>query len=120
MPRTKGKEIDSLKDDIVYGDVFGELVKNHRLLQDVSTRRIEEQTRDLLGQWLKAHAPLVQIREIEALAAAVIGDRQLAFRWLSEPNPATDGKAPIDLLGDESGFDRVKTLLLRIEYGVLA
>jgi len=72
-----------------------------------------------LGQWIKTHAPVEQIREIEALAETVIGDRQQAFQWLSEPNAATDDKAPMDLLGDQSGYDRVKNLLLRIEYGVL-
>lgn len=74
----------------------------------------------LLGQWVKTHAPVNQIRDIEALAETVLDDKQQAFKWLSEPNPATDDKPPIDLLGDQSGYDRVKNLLLRIEYGVLA
>ena len=79
----------------------------------------DEPIGDLVGLWVKTHAPVNQIREIEALAETVLGDREQASKWLSEPNLATDDKAPITLLGDQRGYDRVKNLLLRIEYGVL-
>ena len=74
----------------------------------------------LIERWVLTHAPLDQIREVEKLATDVIGSNEDAVKWLSEANPATDGRAPLDLLGDQEGYDRVKNLLMRIEYGVLA
>lgn len=70
--------------------------------------------------WIKGHLPADEIEEISTLASAVIGDKSKATQWLSEPNLATDNRAPIDLIGEKDGYERVKNLLLRIEYGVLA
>jgi putative toxin-antitoxin system antitoxin component (TIGR02293 family) len=77
-------------------------------------------TRRLWERWIAEHLPTSQIEEILSLAAAVIGDRERAAEWLSEPNPALDNRSPLNLIGEKDGFDRVKHLLLRIEYGVLA
>lgn len=74
----------------------------------------------LFEHWVKAHAPTNQIHRINALAISVIGDEVRALNWLKEPNPATDNRAPIELLGEPQGYERVTNLLLRIEYGVLA
>jgi uncharacterized protein (DUF2384 family) len=74
----------------------------------------------LVQEWAKRHAPKAQIEEISTLASVVIGDRLMAVRWLSEPNLATDDRPPIDLIGEPDGFQRVKNLLLRAEFGVLA
>jgi antitoxin StbD len=61
-----------------------------------------------------------QIEEVTQLANLVFGDNSVATSWLREPNLATDNQSPISLLGTVDGFDRVKDLLLRIQYGVLA
>ena len=74
----------------------------------------------LAQRWITGHLPAAEIEEISTLASAVIGDRSKATQWLSEPNIATDNRAPIDLIGEKDGYERVKSLLLRIEYGVLA
>jgi hypothetical protein len=74
----------------------------------------------LVRHWIKTHVPTAQIEEITALAYTVIEDEDQAVRWLSEPCLATDNRPPIDLIGEKNGFERVKNLLLRIEYGVLA
>jgi putative toxin-antitoxin system antitoxin component (TIGR02293 family) len=58
--------------------------------------------------------------DISRLAERVFGNQQNAFKWLHQPNLATDNKAPIELLGTLEGFKRVENLLLRIDYGVLA
>jgi putative toxin-antitoxin system antitoxin component (TIGR02293 family) len=58
--------------------------------------------------------------EITALAISVFGKEETAKEWLSERNLATDDKPPIGLLDTAEGVERVKNLLLRIEYGVLA
>ena len=74
----------------------------------------------LLSCWRQAHTPTAQIEEIASLATTVLEDSDKAVKWLSEANPATDDRAPIELIGEAQGFERVKNLLLRIEYGVLA
>jgi len=53
-------------------------------------------------------------------AEDVFGIPEVAGKWLQEPNLATDGQPPIVLLGSDGGYARVKTLLDRIDYGVLA
>ncbi len=59
-------------------------------------------------------------RRISKHAEDVFGSSEIARRWLQEPNLATDGRPPGALLDSESGYARVKTLLDRIDYGVLA
>ena len=59
-------------------------------------------------------------RRILKHAEEVFGSSEIAQRWLQEPNLATDGRAPIALVESESGYARVKMLLDRIDYGVLA
>jgi uncharacterized protein (DUF2384 family) len=58
--------------------------------------------------------------ELEGLAEHVFGDKHVGKEWLRKPNLATDNAPPINLLTTADGFERVKNLLLRIEYGVLA
>ncbi len=53
-------------------------------------------------------------------ATEVFGDRAVAERWMQTPNLATDNRPPATLLGSEQGYLRVKALIDRIDYGVLA
>ena len=99
------------------------VVKGRHLLLGtvVAEARIESRAaKALVQEWAKRHAPTDQIEEISTLASVVIGDPQRALRWLSEPNLAIDNRAPIDLIGEKDGCERVKNLLLRAEFGVLA
>jgi hypothetical protein len=73
----------------------------------------------LAQMWITRHLPAAEIEDISTLASAVIGDKRKATQWLSEPNNATDNRAPIDLIGERDGYERVKSLLMRVEYGVL-
>ena len=84
-------------------------------------RNYAESTAQILERnWINAYLPRTQISEICELAETVFEDKNAAVSWLCEPNLATDDAPPLDLLGTEAGFDRVKNLLLRIQYGVLA
>jgi len=74
----------------------------------------------LAQKWITRHLPAAEIEDISTLASAVIGDKRKATQWLSEPNIATDNRAPIDLIGERDGYERVTSLLMRVEYGVLA
>ena len=82
--------------------------------------RVELPTAPLVNDWIASNLPADQIGKISALANEVFGDEPVATAWLREPNLAMDNKPPISLLGTQLGFDRVKNLLLRIRYGVLA
>jgi len=73
----------------------------------------------LSAQWVASHLPSKQIQSIFRHAEGVFGAPEVAGKWLQEPNLATDGRPPITLLGSEGGYARVKTLLDRIDYGVL-
>ncbi len=70
--------------------------------------------------WISTHFPAAQISEVTKIAQRIFGDEGTALTWLREPNLATDNQPPIDLLGTSGGFSRVRDLLLRIEFGVLA
>ena len=74
----------------------------------------------LVRHWIESHLPAAQIEEITSLATAIFEDESKAVRWLSRINVATDDRPPLDLIGEENGYARVKNLLLRIEHGVLA
>jgi hypothetical protein len=85
-----------------------------------SDRSTNNPENPLFLRWIISHVPTAEIEEITALASAVLEGRDKAVKWLSEPNLATDSRPPIDLIGEQQGFERVKNLLLRIEFGVLA
>ena len=80
------------------------------------------ETATLVQFWIgaKARVPVALIAEINALATEVFESEDAALRWLQAPNLATDDRAPVELIGEPNGFKRVRNLLLRIEYGVLA
>lgn len=58
--------------------------------------------------------------DLQKHAEDVFGDAEIAKRWLQHPNLATDGKSPLSLLASADGYALVKTLLDRIDYGVLS
>jgi putative toxin-antitoxin system antitoxin component (TIGR02293 family) len=58
--------------------------------------------------------------EIAQLATDVFEDAAIAIAWLNQPNMATHNRPPAELISTPEGFEIVKNLLLRIEYGVLA
>jgi putative toxin-antitoxin system antitoxin component (TIGR02293 family) len=70
---------------------------------------------------MATQAPLPKNQvDINELAKQVFEDADRAKRWLHQPNVSTDNKPPIELLDQPEGRERVRSLLLRIEYGVLA
>ena len=58
--------------------------------------------------------------EVMTQATAVFGSTKEAVRWLGQPALALEGQRPIDLLSTSAGYDLVKDLLTRLEYGVYA
>ena len=129
LPRGNGIIGSSYLDPVAHQvtDAVRSLLENHpavlasAMMADLGLPAIASSAAAvLMRQWIKRHVPTTQIEEISTLASAVIGDKDKAVKWLSEPNPAMDNRPPIDLVGEKDGYERVKNLLLRIEYGVLA
>jgi putative toxin-antitoxin system antitoxin component (TIGR02293 family) len=52
------------------------------------------------------------------LAEELLGDKEEARVWLTTPILATDNKAPIDLLVNLEGYERVRDTLYQYVYGV--
>lgn len=102
-----------------------------RLLRARAKARFGEAGRKILARRTTVPEPLsdffqpltsARTIEIEAamrLATEVFEDPRVAEKWLKEPNLGTDNLPPLGLLETRGGFDRVKLLLQRIEYGVL-
>jgi putative toxin-antitoxin system antitoxin component (TIGR02293 family) len=53
-------------------------------------------------------------------AEAAFGDAEFARKWLSYPNPALRYRIPIEIAKTDSGAREVKTILIRIAYGVFS
>jgi putative toxin-antitoxin system antitoxin component (TIGR02293 family) len=64
---------------------------------------------------------LSSLREI-AIAEAVElfeGDAKAASQWLTKPARALGHKAPGDCLSSEEGIEQVRTLIGRLEHGII-
>jgi putative toxin-antitoxin system antitoxin component (TIGR02293 family) len=58
------------------------------------------------------------VSHLEAVARETFGDAQFAAKWLSLPNPALAGSAPLELAESAAGAREVEALLTRIAHGV--
>ncbi|SEJ43491.1 putative toxin-antitoxin system antitoxin component, TIGR02293 family [Azotobacter beijerinckii] len=56
--------------------------------------------------------------EVLSKAEEVLGDRQEAAKWMVTPAMGLEGRAPIDLLTTQVGFELVEDFLTRMQYGV--
>jgi putative toxin-antitoxin system antitoxin component (TIGR02293 family) len=61
---------------------------------------------------------LYRLARIAAHALEVFEDRNTVGNWLSRPNRALGGVAPVEVLDTDAGTEQVSELLNRIEYGV--
>jgi putative toxin-antitoxin system antitoxin component (TIGR02293 family) len=55
---------------------------------------------------------------IYAQATDVLEDEKLAAEWLMRSNVQLRGERPLDMLDTQTGFDRIRDILMRLEYGV--
>jgi len=61
---------------------------------------------------------IVRLADIAAHAVGVLGSAAKTKHWLTAPNRALGGVAPISLLDTDVGTRAVEDVLLRIEHGV--
>jgi chaperonin GroES len=81
---------------------------------------IHEIEKNLAATHSEMRKEVKEVTAIQELATKVFGNKAAGMEWLQEPNIATFDKPPIALLSSNEGFERVKNLLMRIEYGNLA
>lgn len=55
-----------------------------------------------------------------AIATEIFGSEERALRWLYKPNRSLDGDRPIDLLKESDGLTQVKSVLQRIQRGLIS
>lgn len=65
-----------------------------------------------------AEADRLSALPVEALAAEVIGSPDAAASWFDRPAPALDFRKPNELVDTVEGEAAIRTLLMRIEFGV--
>ncbi|MWR20541.1 DUF2384 domain-containing protein, partial [Helicobacter pylori] len=63
-------------------------------------------------------AKLVRFARVVERAESVFEGKEAALDWLSAPNAALGGKAPIACLDTDDGIEQVLDTLGRIEHGV--
>ncbi|WP_250482155.1 antitoxin Xre/MbcA/ParS toxin-binding domain-containing protein [Caballeronia sp. GACF5] len=61
---------------------------------------------------------LLRLACITEQAIDVLGSKEAAERWLSQPAIGLDQRRPVELLQSSGGAELVKTLLTRMDYGV--
>jgi len=60
----------------------------------------------------------VALQEVTDSATRVLGSHDFAEHWLTLPALALDGQRPLDLMGTAPGVEVIKTLLIRLDFGV--
>jgi putative toxin-antitoxin system antitoxin component (TIGR02293 family) len=62
----------------------------------------------------------IRLSSVTDLAVEVLGSMENAEQWLTSPELSLDGARPIDLLQSTPGTEAVRTLLMRMDFGVYA
>lgn len=60
----------------------------------------------------------MRVARVFAMATDTLGTSEKASRWLQKSNRALDGNTPLELLDTDAGTQEVRTVLMRIEYGL--
>ncbi|TDN62430.1 antitoxin Xre/MbcA/ParS toxin-binding domain-containing protein [Paraburkholderia sp. BL10I2N1] len=71
---------------------------------------------DETGQDLADHA--ARVLSVHAQASEVLEDPAIAMQWMLRPAVLLDSNRPLDALATQSGYDRVRDLLMRLEHGI--
>lgn len=61
---------------------------------------------------------VARILIVHSQATEVLEDAKLASQWMLHPNAMLGDERPLDMLDTQAGYDRVRDILMRFEYGV--
>ena len=67
---------------------------------------------------VEASERIIRLARVTAYAEEIFADKDDALEWLNSPNPALGDEVPLDLLGTETGGQRVVDVLTRLAHGV--
>ncbi|MGB8931719.1 MAG: antitoxin Xre/MbcA/ParS toxin-binding domain-containing protein [Anaeromyxobacteraceae bacterium] len=121
-PRTQANFVDLLRAGLPYGSlraVTSELAISLADLQTalhLSPRSLQRRKAARLTSVESER--ILRLARVAAHATHVFGDRAAAIRWLTQPNRALAGDAPMRLLDTDVGTDEVIEVLDRVLYGV--
>jgi len=70
-------------------------------------------------QWLPASSveTVLRLAELEHLACEVFETENAAHQWLKAPHPGLDGESPLQAAGTSFGAQRVREILVAIQFG---
>ena len=57
------------------------------------------------------------VDDVKNKATLVVGDVDKAEKWLNSPLPVLNGRTPLSVLKDESGYKQIEVILFKIETG---
>lgn len=121
-PRAQANFVDLVRAGLPYGSlraVVSELAISLTELQTalhLSPRSLQRRKADRLTPVESER--ILRLARVAAHASHVFGDRAAALRWLSQPNRALAGDAPMRLLDTDVGTGEVIEVLDRVLYGV--
>ncbi|MFM0515261.1 type II RES/Xre toxin-antitoxin system antitoxin [Paraburkholderia sp. RL17-373-BIF-A] len=90
------------------------LLASLRLPSSTINRKIAQGERLSAGESDRAARTML----IYAQAKDVLEDGRLAAEWMLRPNVELGGERPLDTLDTQTGIDRVRDILVRLEHGV--
>ncbi len=99
-----------------------QLIDSDTVLKTLGVSERTLQRGEASGKLLDANTSdrALRLASIAAMATDVLGTREAAEQWLTSPAIGLDRRKPIDLLQSTDGTDLVRTLLIRMDYGVYA
>lgn len=84
----------------------------------ISRRTLQDRRKKRLPLTPEASDRAVRLARLDAQATEVLGDSERARRWLRAPNPAIEGRIPLELSVSSEGARLVETVLGRIAHGI--
>lgn len=129
-PAKSRRKIESVLDvhRVLEAGIAGSAIRRLASLYDLSnddlTRLLGVKLRTLQRREKQARLPqgetdrLWRAAVILGEATDVLGSRAKASSWLHRENRALAGMRPLDMLATEAGYEEVRNLLGRIEWGV--
>jgi len=117
-------DVHRLLSEGIEGSAIRRLAAYYDLTQEDLTRLLGIKKRTLQRREQEARLPsgetdrLWRAAVILAEATAILGSRAKASSWLHRENRALGGARPLDMIRTEAGYEEVRNVLGRIEWGV--
>lgn len=117
-------DVHRLLDAGLEGAAIHRLAAYYGLSNEDMMRLLGVKRRTLQRREKQAHLPrgetdrLWRAAVILSEATAILGSRAKASSWLHRENRALGGARPLDMIATEAGYEEVRNVLGRIEWGV--